>query len=652
MVRPPRVRHSRPRGDCVLAIAPPYQANPWLGAGLPVLSALLEEHGMTARIVRLLDDPEDVPRAIFDASIEALWAAPSVDARRASMRALAATHDAWFERLLEPLLEGPERVFGLSVWRHCADVTLELARRIKLHRPDATVILGGPEAMDCPGELQEPWIDAIVGAPAESLAPLVVRAFLDERPLDAGAYEGVWLSPSLYARRARLVRREAPPPQPVPQIDYEPIVRLLVGQRSPSVPVVMNIGCPFRCGFCTNTTLYPSMQWGTTDRTFAEIDQIVRVWASLHEGGEIPALTVELCDATMNADPVQFDALCERIAAARWPFRPEIHGCFIVDGRITPERVALFARAGISRPFFGLETASPRLRRRLKKPGLIESVAKALEHFRDAGGRMSVNFNVIVGMPDETEAEFLETVRFLEWVSTLGVVTDVSVMPLSKTDAAMDRSLLDGVKGDARGVCWVGDGPGGDPAVRVRRLMHLFEHFAGILPISSVVPRDTLLRWMLPDVPAEFIERWCARHGSQSEYFGPGATVDASARDPARGGGAHGDHAGDDELRGLLPDVVDGWSVERVLRLGERSSVVVLARGAKSSTSGLERFALRLDPRDDAKPAYARTARWNLTYMREWQGAPCAVDRTLADRIATLVRESESRAGQGSLGRS
>lgn len=572
--------------------------------------------------MRFLDHPMDVPKEIFDASIETLWSAPTLEERMSRARGLASTNEAFYARLLDVLLAGPETLFGFSVWRHNADLTLELTRRLKERRPDAIVVFGGPEAIEAPSDLGQPWVDVIIGTGAESLAPLVFGALLARDLDEVGAWEGVWLNPTL-RKTKRLTLRSAPALPPIPSIDYAPILPLLIGDPEPAVPVLMNIGCPFRCGFCTNTTIYPTMEWGSVDRIFAEMDQIVRAWATLFPG-EPRRLTLEMCDATINADPEQFDALCDLVAAADWPIRPEIHGCFIVDQRITPDRVKKFIAAGISRPFFGLETASQRLRKQLKKPGRIEAIADALVAFRDAGaGKMTVNFNVIIGLPDETEAEFYETVRFLEWAAGLGVVSDVSLMPLSRSPSAMDQALLTDTGGDPRGLRWSSEGPGGSPEVRCRRYLAVFEHFDGILPITSVVPRDIVIRWLMPDAGEAFIEQWCRKHGRADEYFGAPTS----------------DVAGVDEAQPLIPSlargtavgagwIVDGWF--------PRQGAYVL----QLSGPGQQRFAMQVSPRDDARPAFTRTKSFNLSYLREFSGAACIEDASLARRVAKLIADA------------
>ena len=72
--------------------------------GIPLVSALLEENGISSRIVRFLDDPYDVPEEIGDTCDAVMWGNPPIEERMAHMRALADTYPDFFEtaRLAPP----------------------------------------------------------------------------------------------------------------------------------------------------------------------------------------------------------------------------------------------------------------------------------------------------------------------------------------------------------------------------------------------------------------------------------------------------------------------------------------------------------------------------------------------------------------------
>ena len=619
--------HSRPVGDVVLANPPPYRMLPWLGMGIPLVSALLEQHGISSRIVRFLDDPNATPRDICEASEEVMWGNPPLDERLTRIRALAETHNDFFDLLVSRLLAGPERVFGFSTWRLNADVVIELARRVKLRRPDAFIVIGGPEATAFPADFHREWIDVVVVNGSEGALGPVFRALLDGRIADAAIWEKVWINPRHGATRPANAKLVGMPP--MPRIDYAPIVPLFLSDPEPVIPALLNVGCPFHCSFCTNSTIYPGLEWGSVERLVDEMMQISTVWKRAFGNAEVPKFRITLCDATINAQPEQFDQLCELMAQEEWPHRPQFDAYIVLSGRITAERVRLAVAAGFDSFFFGLETASRRLRSVVKKPGTIESVAQALQILREVGkGALRVTCGVIVGWPGETEEEFYETVAFLDWAAALNVFEEFSVNPLMRVPSAEDLGELENAEGGPYGLHWRLPGPAGTPDVRARRALHLIEHFSGIMRVNLGLPMR-LVEEMIDNPVEPFWKRWQAVH---EEHLSAGPTppeqighalersavsTHASVSD-ATGGEKKAPRFVADVQRALGAIVADAagdyWKAEAASEwLADREAALFRF----VSNDGVRTVAVLLEVRDDEKRAYARTARFNVSYLSE-----------------------------------
>jgi hypothetical protein len=630
-------------GDLVLANPPPYLEQPWMGAGIPLISAILAEAGITCRIVRLLESDTPTPAPIQMACDRTRWISRTLDERLAGIRALATQHRDFFEAMLAILLAGPETIFGFTTWRHNSDVVLELARQLKERRPGCVILLGGPEAAEAPFNLYDEHVDVIVGGRAEALAPMAVRALQEGHPEELAPFEGVWVNPR-FQPRVHLTK-QTPELPPIPRIDYARIVPVLLHPRHTIIPVVLNVGCPFSCGFCANKSVYPEMEWSTPKRLFEEIDQIVSRWEELTSGTPDRSLELFLCDATVNAQPAQFDELCEMIAAAPWPTRPRLSGAFIVDGRITPERVKLFTDAGCSSFFFGLESASPRVRKEMKKPGTLDAVAQGLLNIRDHGqGRFRVNVGVFVGWPSETEEDYHATVAFVEWIASLGIVGEVSLSPLYRAVGPMNPGIFDGAEG--MGYTWRMNGPAGSPAVRFRRFIGLYEHFArlesSMKVVTSVVPRQ-LVELMLPDAPVAFYDAWAAAHTRTPPL------ADESASGPAMGppsGVAQGEPRAPSQMQMRALAAADlrvgrqlgAWALRSITpRDGAAALVLEFERQA-----GAQIMAVELGPRSDA-PAFKRTELFDVRYLRMFDNRPCASDAALLEQLLSLLVAFERR---------
>lgn len=646
---------SRPEGDVVLSVVPPYLSLPWLGAGIPLLSALLEQGGITTRVVRYLDDPYGSPREVVGRALLMHWADAPIEERAAEMRAIADRNTEFFDLILSRLLAGPERVFGFSVWRINADVVLEVARRLRERRPDAYIMLGGPEASEATPDLRRDWIDAVVTGAAEGVICDVSKAFLERRPADAAVWENVWVNPR-HAPDESVKKKRAVSP-PIPRIDYTRLVPLHLGDPLPEFPMLLNVGCPFRCSFCVNTTLYPELEWGSPQRLLEEMQEVSRVWTESFAEGAAPPYQIMMCDAALNGQPAQFDELCERIIAADFPQRPaKIRGYYIVDVRMNEKSVRLAVQAGFKEGIFGLETANPRLRRIVKKPGSAEQVAQALQTVHRAGeGEFKLSMGIIVGWPDETEEEFYETIAFCDWAVSLGIVTAITVHPLFRTSAAMGGDLLGDAEGDVRGLRWSKPTAAGSVGVRARRFFHVFEHFHNIIHIESSLPTDVATQVMLDQAPGVFWQRWIGEHGYGTEAATPPELREASLSVASPNG-----TAGEGELlavdasdsafvaeveRRLVPRIADAvggdWRLETVSELpGTPDTAVVHLISAADEERAM---ALLIEARDEARQAYARTAQFNLSYLSAFAGRPAIFDKALMDALISAVSASEEQ---------
>lgn len=646
----------------MLSVVPPYLSLPWLGAGIPLISALLEQAGMLTRVVRFLDDPYSSPPEVVDRATLMHWSDAPLDERAARMQEIANRNADFFDLILSRLLAGPERVFGFSVWRINADVVLEVTRQLKLLRPEAYIMLGGPEASEATADLQREWIDVVVTGAAEGVVCSIATALLEKRPGDAAIWENVWVNP-VHVSEPNLVRQRAKAP-PLPRIDYTRLVPLHLGDPSVQIPMLLNVGCPFHCSFCVNTTLYPELEWGSTERVVEEMMEVSRVWTECFEDGTAPPFEIMMCDAALNGRPPQFTQLCEEMIAADWPQRPaKVRAYFIIDVRVTQKAVQLAVAAGFNECIFGLETANPRLRRIVKKPGSAEQVAQALQTIREAGeGKLNLSCGIIVGWPDETEEEFYDTIAFVDWAVALGVITSLTVHPLFRTSAAMGDELLGDAEGDVRGLRWRKPTAGGSVAVRARRFFHVFEHFHRLIKIESSLPTKIAVQIMFDKAPGSFWERWIDEHGYGTEAATPRDTLSQShepeeAPLAAAAAPVEQDHRSEPTpsqppespfvaevgrrlVPGLTDAVGDDWRLEVFSGVPGMPEAAVMRFVSPADERSM---LFMIEARNEARQAYARTAQFNVSYLSQFAGNPGRFDKPLMDLVISVIAASEDQ---------
>lgn len=631
-------RHSIPNGDIVLSSLPPYSTQPWLNTGIVLHTALLARAGIRARVVRPLDPPFVVPERVVHASLVTFVFDPPMAERMEAMEQAYREAPGFFEGIVDELLKGTETVIGLSVYRNNVDVSLWIARQIKEKRPSALVILGGPEAVEEPTSLLLPWIDVVVGRDAECVMVQLVRACLDGRIAEAAGLPNVWLNPRLSGAMDDPTLRPAMTPPAWPTIDYTALMPLLVGDLEPTVPLLLNWGCPYHCVFCSNRGIYGRFTAGNVGRVLEEMDSAVTAWSDLH-GGAAPGINLQLSDATTNALPAQFDELLQGVIGrlSHWPVRPHLRGQTLLDSRLTDERAQLMAQAGFAGTFFGLDAANDSLRGDIRKPGKTPQVIEAMATYRRAGLR-GLNVGVLVGLPGETEANFTETERFVDRVLAFGeTIESITVLPYVWFLSAQGVEFGKLNRGARRGLLWRSSLPGGDPSERARRFMRVFERIDGRATTCSPVPPYLALPAMLPDEDPQRLEAWMARHGRVFDQLTPNQEKRLHVATPARTAEWTRAHEALESLQ-----FGETWKLEGAEWRGNDAAtaeLVVLFR----RVSGEERVAVLVQRSQAGRRAFTKTRDFDVSYLRQWRGLPCIFDEQLVTSCARKLREAEAR---------
>ncbi len=610
-------RHSVERGDVVLCNLPPYYTQPWLSMGVVLHYALLAEAGIVARVVRPLDPPFSLPELAAHASLVTFTFDPTLQDRLQAMAEAYAAAPAFFDQMVDALLAGDEAVIGLSVFRSNVDVTLLVARLIKERRPHVRIVIGGPEAIEDPALLLLPFVDAVVGADAEAVIVAVMRALLAD-PAAALGLKNVWV------HEAHGTAPIAPPDRPAsdqparPTIRYAPILRLLKGERGPTVPLLLNWGCPYHCSYCSNRVTYSRFGRGSQERLLEEIDGIVDAWRALHDR-DAPQLNLQLSDASTNALPEQLDDVLRGVVARtpRWGTRPYLRGQTLFDARVTQERLKLWREASFESTFFGLDGANDLLRRGFGRPGTMSEVTAAVATYLQSGGALT--FGVLVGLPGETEAHFQEALRFVDWtLQQGGRIETITVLPYLYFRSAQGPAQLGIHPSQPRGVLWRADVPGGDPSERADRFMRVFDHVAGRAPTLSPIPPYLALPAMMGEAHQARVDTWMARHGRLFDQMIPGGDEPLPEPLPQW-----------DSVAEALAQLTGDWSVEQLVRRPD-ALIAVFRRDA-------QRVAVSVEHRDETRKTFAFTRLFNVSYLSNWLGIACDFDAALVGRCLTAL---------------
>ena len=212
---------------------------------------------------------------------------------------------------------------------------------------------------------------------------------------------------------------------PLPRWDLTPIETYLVGghsfgvDRGRTIPIVATRGCPYQCTFCSSpkmwTTRYVTR---TPSRVVDEIESYVR---------EFGVENIDFYDLTAIIKKDWIVAFCEELLRRRinitWQL-PSGTRSEAIDGDVA----RLLYKSGCRNVSYAPESGSKHTLKAIKKKVNLDRMEASMRSSVVEG--LNVKANILVGFPEETHAEIVESLRFVAQMAVAGV-HDVSIWTFS-----------------------------------------------------------------------------------------------------------------------------------------------------------------------------------------------------------------------------
>ncbi len=293
-------------------------------------------------------------------------------------------------------------------------IIARLCEQVKRVRPSVTTLLGGHYASLAPEEaIASPWIDAICIGEGEKAAVAFADAL--DRNRRPAAIPGVWIK----LPGERQIDRTPPDPFET-ELDDLPFLNRRkwepwVSSSNEKFAIVIGRGCPFGCGYCSNsgiksTTTGTYVRFRSPENIIAELTRLVNdfpetntVYLEVETIGGVPGFAVRLCEqlAEFNdrrAKPIEFGtnlAVTGRLADNA----DAMHALF-----------SAFQRANLTTLNIGSESGSERIRKSiLNRPRYTNDQLIGFCKLARRYG-IKIGLYLLIGLPSETIADYLETV--------------------------------------------------------------------------------------------------------------------------------------------------------------------------------------------------------------------------------------------------
>lgn len=290
------------------------------------------------------------------------------------------------------------------------------------------VLVGGVHISFLPETLSPDMSAGCIGEGEETIVELM-KIYLASRRLDPGDLAGV-AGIVFHAHDGSLVTTG--PRNPQMELDSLPVPDRRLFQESSHTYLFTSRGCPYRCSFCASSRFWDKVRFFSAERVGYEIEKLVESGSNF----------ISFFDDLFVADKKRFFKIVELLEQKKIVGKVKF-SCSLRANTVTEEIVSGLKRMGVVSVGMGLESGNQRVLSWLKGGGItVEHNRRAVNLLRSNG--IMANASFVIGAPDETETEILDTLKFIKTVG-LGLFDVYVLTPFPGTpvwEMARKRGLV------------------------------------------------------------------------------------------------------------------------------------------------------------------------------------------------------------------
>ncbi len=299
-----------------------------------------------------------------------------------------------------------------------SSVTMNYNHAIKYARIakklDIAVVIGGIHISFMPHSLTKEMDVGCIGEGEETFAELM-RLYLDSGDFnskDLAAINGV-----SYRDNGKLVSTAQR--SLISSIDHiSHPKRSLLGFRNTDTMMTAR-GCPYRCVFCSVSRFWKKVRYASPDFVIDEVTELAK------NGVRI----IKIYDDLFTSNQDRLEQIADRIYASGL-YRRIKFACWCRANTVTQKVTDALKKMNVVSVELGLESGCDRTLRYLKGNVSVNDNYKAIDLLKNAG--IQTNAAFIIGAPDETEDEIMQTYDFIK-KSRLDTVTVNRLIPFPGT---------------------------------------------------------------------------------------------------------------------------------------------------------------------------------------------------------------------------